>query len=472
MIVRLGIGLALLAAVTAPLLAQATVRPRERPARVAVPYDGPEIFARLLDHEGIRPIEDVADFASAPGETILIVFGDPRPLHAVFHRDQALLRSLTEFQRRGGALLLATDRPLDLDFAGLPGWRDARVVAGDFVNYFQNYLDQPQCPVLFQKEFLKPRHPIFADIQQPIATNCPGCVSSDNDAVETLAVLPLGTMPGSRNLAQSIVAEILPLPRRLIVTGPAEAGRTLVIAGHGLFTNCMTARDDIDNRRLALNVIRWLKQEKRTRALFFHEGRIVGDFQLPLAGPPKIPPPTLDLVNRLLDEFQKSDALQRLLERFPGRDNVLRGLLILGTFGLVVYGAKKHIDRRRSVPAAAAVVGVPPAAPMPIADRQARELVLRDQLGEPAQALARDWFRTYAGVEFVPGQTPSPLTFDVHAGLFERRRLIREVEAMWKLATDPSPADVAAKKLRALVARLETLTLSAAAGQIHFPPAV
>ena len=117
-------------------------------------------------------------------------------------------------------------------------------------------------------------------------------------------------------------------------------------------------------------------------------------------------------------------------------------------------------------------MGVPAAAPLPLVQRQMREMAQRDQLGEPAQALARDWFRTYAKIEFPAGMPPAELSFDVRASSMQRRKLVRHVKSLWKLAIEPPPANWNAKKFRGLAIFLEELSLSSAGGEVVFdaPP--
>ena len=454
-------------------LAVSAQEPPRRKARPTIPYDGPEIFARLLDHAGLKPVESFERLADGPADqSIIIVFGDPQPLVGFDRRPRPHWNDLGDFVKRGGALLIATDRSFSLDQIPSLGWADVATTNSDLVNYLQNFENQPECPTLLRKEFRRPEHPLFAGVNQPIATNCPGFISMDNDKLQTLALLPLGTMPGpKRDLIASIV-ESAPLPRRYIVTGPdAGADRVLLIAGHGLFTNCMTVRDDIDNRRLALNTIRWLKGEQRTNVLFVNEGKVVSNFKMPLAGPPKMPMPTIDLVNRIIDAVQNSNILQRVSDRILRPDVVLRVAIVLGTLGLLLYGVKKYFQGRWSLEATPALVGVPPPASTPLVKRQMREMSQRDQLGEPAQALARDWFRTYAKIDFPPGHAPVELSFDVRANMLQRRRLVKHVKSLWKLATEPPPANWNAKKFRGLAIFLEDLSLSAAGGEVIFDSA-
>lgn len=436
--------------------------------RVTVPYEGPEVFARLLDHAGLMPLESIAAFqASPPEKTIAIIFGEPRLLMELDRKGTpAQSGQLSNFLQKGGALFVATDRTFPFDAIG---WHNVQVINSDLINSVQNFEGQPECPTITSREIRRPNHPIFAGLTRPIATNCPGSISSDNDAFTTLAYLPVGTTPGlRRNIVEDVAVEF-PLPRRYLITAAAEgAPPVLLMAGHGPFMNCMMVRDDIDNRRFALNTIEWLKGNQRTHVLFINEGKIVTRFKMPLTGSPKPPMPPIDMVNRVVDAFERTDIIDRIADRIVGPENALRALLLLGTFGLLLYGSKKYFQRRWSLEATPAIVGVPPPIAPPLIKRQIREMALRDQLGEPAQALARDWFRTYAKIEFAGNQAQPKLNFEVRASLLQRRKLGKQIESLWKLATNPPPADWDAQKLRSLAISLEELSLSAAGGEVVF----
>jgi len=151
--------------------------------QVTVPYDGPEVFARLLDHAGLNPIKTFREFVNAPAEkTILIVFGDIEILTNVEFGDTQIFTNLKKkdgeiggFLSRGGTLLIATDRSFSFDrrFNSL-AWDGVRSGLGGLVNLEQNFLNEPNCPTITHAEIRQIDHPLFRDVTKPIATNCPG----------------------------------------------------------------------------------------------------------------------------------------------------------------------------------------------------------------------------------------------------------------------------------------------------------
>ncbi len=435
--------------------------------QVAVPYDGPELFARLLDHAGLKPLASLDQFeVAAPADkTVLIVFGNPQPL-LEFEKKAG---GVGGFLKRGGALLLATDRAYSLGQLPSLGWPDVTFEKGGLVNDDQNFENERSCPIISGNEIGLPQHPLFRDVTKPIATNCPGSIEPRSRDLQTLAVLPFGTTmmfrPGDRRA-------FFKLPRPYLVATKADSPRALLVAGHGVFMNCMTVRDDIDNRRLALNAIHWLKDGKRTHVMFLNETQPVANFKMPLVGPPKMPMPSMQAINRLIDAIQNEQILQKIIDRTIGPERIVNGAIYLFTFCLIAYGLKKYFQSRWNLEATPAIVGVPPPKASALVKQQVREMVLREQLGEPAQALARDWFRTYAEIDFPAGQPPPELSFEIHAGIMQRRKLAKHVETLWRLASDPVPPDWDAKKLRALAVFLEDLALSVAAGEVVFETTV
>src|SRR5262249_21413509 len=93
---------ALLAALGAPAGAQeAPAQPQRRAALM----EGTHVFRRILFDFPFKPLESFDELRDRPGETILIILGRTDRLREV-------PGGLASFVRRGGAVLLATDRAL------------------------------------------------------------------------------------------------------------------------------------------------------------------------------------------------------------------------------------------------------------------------------------------------------------------------------------------------------------------------
>lgn len=442
--------------------------PVEKKFQITVPYDGPEIFARLLDHAGLNPITslDRLEVDAPADKSILVLFGDPKTLFEM----EKKAGGIGGFLKRGGAVLLATEREIRLSDIPSLEWPRVRVEFGDFVNNSQNFQGRKECPTIHPLDVVPPPHPIFKDVTKAVATNCPGAIVVNPAVLQTLATLPRGTVPDRVRERIDIVAigeaALLRYPYLAASKRPGE--RILLVAGHGVFMNCMTVRDDIDNRRLALNAIHWLKDDSRTHVLLLNESEPVTTFKMPLAGPPRPPVPSVEAINRIIDAIQKEGVLQKLIDQTIGPERIVRGAILLATFGLLLYGMKKFFQSRRSMEAVPAVVGMPASESRSLVKQQMRELAARGQFGDPAQALARDWFRTYAKLEFPPGQPLPDLSFEIDAPSAQRKKLAKHIESLWQLASDPIARDWDAKRLRGLAVFLEELTMSVVAGEVVF----
>lgn len=453
-------------------LALAAGEPTKR-VRVAVPYDGPELFARLLDHAGLTPIDSTHTETAVRDENkIVIVFGDCDLL--VRRESKVGDERLSTFLARGGALLIASDRPFS--FAQIPGlgWDDLRITGATYTNAEDRfkYRGEWSCPLLRPQELgIKdgqiPSPPaeivagikrsLFARIKQPIALNCPSALAGSTFNLRPIAYLPEHSLTLDETFAP---------PRKLPYLAAGDNERVLVVAGHGVFTNCMMAQDDIDNRQFALNVINWLKQGKRTHVEFLVNREAVTNFKPSLVGPPVQLTPSF--LNRQIGNLERSGFFEWFLERWIPPERAFRMAVLAGTLGIFLYGLKKYFQSRQTLEATPAPLGAPPPPPRPLVEQQVREMAFREQLGEPARELARDWFRTYAGVEFSGGQPPAELSFNIHAGFLERRALTSRTEMLWRLATNPAPADFDSRTLRALAISIEQLSLAVGAGHIAF----
>ena len=453
------LSLLLFAVLTGSTIAQAP----KKAAQIRIPYDGPEIFARLLDYAGLKPIASFDEFGKiAPLEkTLLVVFGDPKPLLELERRPGGVQR----FLEKGGSLLFASDR--EFSFAALPslGWIDVAVTDRDLVNYGMNYRNQIQCPRIIGDELRKSNHPAFETVKRDVATNRPGWIRDPLGQLRIVANLPAFTMPISihesiikrdfRDVTmKTFVAGRLPY---IVVPKKGDPRRVMLFAGHGVFMNCMLVRDDIDNRLVALRTIEWLK-EKRTHVLLLRDGQAHTDFKLPLVGPGGMPMPTVELMNKLIDEVQNTQVVQQAINRFVDPSRILQAILFLTTAGAFLFGLRRFFQGRYAVEKSPQLMGIPEEKSTPLVNQRMAELAGRRQMGEPAQALARSWFRDVAKIEVAPGKALDPC--EIRAGFLQRRKVAAKLDAVWKLAIGPPPANWDGVKIRGLAQCLEDLTIA------------
>lgn len=465
------------------LLAIANIVSAQEPAKkkfeITVPYDGVELFARLLDDAGLTPIKTLDELAATPAEkSILIVFGDPTPLELLETRRGGV----GEFLDRGGAVLIASDRKFS--FAKIPslGLGQTEIGQGDLTNHMRHltFQGQHQCPIIsLPDNSPDPDHLILKGIRDKIATNCPGEINIRR-GLEPLLKLPRFTAPEGylRNMRDDPVGVIRKDPtgvfdelgqdRTYMAVSPDR--RLAVVAGHGVFMNCLAVRKDIANGPFADKLIEWLKEKKRSRVCFLHEGEAVTNFKLPLAGPPRPPIPSVEAINKILDVIQNEQLLQKVIDNSEvfGPERIATTALYVATLGLLFYGAKKYFQSRWTLEAAPSPLEGGAKLKPPLIVQRQRELARKNELGEPAQALARDWFGSYASLTLRPGQPLPKMTYQVKAGLLQRFKLARQVDSLWALAGDPHPRGWTSKRLHGLTAILEELSLAVIAGEIEF----
>jgi hypothetical protein len=419
-----------------------------------VPYDGTEVFCHLLHQEGrLHPLRDL--LAIDPQQSLLIVFGD---LGGLLTNEKLLPGGLEQYWRRGGNILLAGDvleapERAERRVLGLWQLRFAEWVRTPAAGY----RGHASCPFIGMDRLAR-THPLFAGMRQGLATNGPRSLRVSADStLQVLARLPTSGAAGvvARG-AEPVYAVASPeaAPRQ---------GRVLVIAGHGIFMNCMLVQRDCDNLLFASNCIRWLRESPtgtpRPLALFIVDGKVIDRFDVSLAPPlPPIPLPGAALLDQLLADLEDEDFFRRWLASVPGLiGRAIHGLVITATILLLLYGCKKlltgryHLETTEPLSVGLSVRGW--------AQRH-EEMLARNSFAEPARSLAQAWFRERG----IP---------DVMVGSFwQRRRLRRQVREAWKLAQPDSTARVSRRRFLALAQSLATLTAAFEAGQLRFRESV
>lgn len=454
----------LLVAFSSLAVAQEPAPERKKKFEITVPYDGVEVFARYLDQAGLAPVKTLDELTAGPvEESILIVFGDPAPLVKL----EATPGRVAGFLKQGGAILFASDR--DFSFKSVPSLDLGKTFLREeaLINMMGvTYRGERHCPIIYSTSSPDPNHDILKTLSDKIVTNCPGFIKVDR-GLEPLLYLPPFTIPDPA-VIRRFGQDEEDRGKRFAYLAVDPNRRLAVFAGHGVFMNCLAIREDIDNRRLALNVIDWLKEGKRTRVCLLAEGEPVTNFKLPLAGPPRPPMPSIDAINKILDVIQNEQLVQKLIDETIGPEPIVRTMLYIATLGLLFYGAKKFFQSRWTLESApSALEGGAKVKPPLIVQRQ-RELARKNELGEPAQALARDWFQSYAGLDVRPGQPLPKMTYQIHAGTLQRFKLAKHVDSLWALAGDPHPRGWTSKRLHSLTAILEELSLAVIAGELEF----
>src|SRR5262249_36562249 len=139
---------------------------------------------------------------------------------------------------------------------------------------YQNKWDT--CPMV--RHWIDPSHPLFKGLTKGLATNRPSFLRGRFLDLPLLADFPEDCRYDFHGLhsLQTDEGYICASSR-----DRSRAGRTLILAGQGVFLNGMLVQDDNDNFAFAWNAVQWLAGD-RQHALFIDNGRTVEKFDLPL----------------------------------------------------------------------------------------------------------------------------------------------------------------------------------------------
>lgn len=460
-----GLVLASLLSLTAAVGGQ-DLRPR-------VPFRGTHAFRHILGWFKLQPLHSFEELAWHDSQdTLLIVFGDPKPLDEV----QRVTGGLLQFSRAGGAILIATDRTELRHLRELGVEARGRPVTVPEALAYRGRRDFP-----FITSGLKTNHPIFHGLKTGIATNRPGMLLRDrnSDLLLLATFVPEPWIdPHFPPDDEFNPAAILPdaAPYILGSSGSSSSSeRILLVGGHGVFINGMMGQRDNDNFVFAWNCIRWLTEGgKRKHVLFLEEGVIQTDFQPPLAQMPPIPLPTEQAINKLLRGLEEENFHNRLLLQPPlGWQTITQGLILALSVLLLALGLRRISQARwlpeRGLPLAQRSLektASPSAPPLgtrgrgsrtsgkvrlgAVAQRQQAMLEMNN-FGEAAQALAYHWLAGHLGER---AHKPAVPRIAASSG---KTRCQRAIEEVWGWAHTRRLPTCSRRQLHRLLALLHHL---------------
>lgn len=472
------LALLLLAVLVLPANAQ------DEKGRPAIPSEGPEVFAYLLKMRGYAAVPTIADLDQQPRQdTLLVLFG---------RLDWLRPQDLRQFQLDGGNILLASDYALNLPDYGVR-------IAGEVVREHDDplYQETPECPLV---KALEPGAPTpFRRLAKGLATNRPSYFTQINVAGRPAVRLqPLIGFrePGGRAIARPFGGGKTKAPRQGLVRSGKHfilphayladkdadvAGRALLLAGNGCFTNQMLLQRDNDNFAFASECLAWLGQRPdgtpRRHVLFVVDGHVIDSSNAGLTPPPMpvppIPRPSIAVVNELMHGIEKEGLLVRMLEDNVDVRVAVRCGLILLTLLLLCYGAKKLIEQRHHTERGSALLAGPYALPpdtSPLAAQKARSQIERSALGAEAQALVRAWFLETCAIPVAEwNRTTAVPTRDalVTGSWWTRLRMRRQIDRLARLAGPTIPTSFSWTDLVRLTKTLHALRAQVQQGRLR-----
>jgi hypothetical protein len=445
-------------------------------ARPLVPFDlDSQAFRYILSQAGLKnAVTSLDKLAEDPSRSLLVVFGDTSQLD-----EPGSGRWLRSFLGRGGAVLIATDR----------GARNPRPWEGALGVQIKGLLVQahdpnsmyrgsPDCPYVQPMRSASAKTLPQPPVSLPVATNRTSCLEIKGSELTPFLSFPIDChFPGD----QFPVAWLYPFG----MGGRVSSGRVLVLADHSIFINGMMLQTDNGNFDFAYTCVQWLLQsdqsgQKRNQAMFIDEGTVFTTFEVPVDLKPDAGPPLVDLANQFIAQMEQEDFLNRFIARHITPRGIFRGLVLLGTLLLLLYGgyrlvrAAYHLEAQ--VPLVSRRVGQLVAAPA-VVDQRHQALLRQGNLWEAARDLARTCF-TGLGIPLSP---PSPTAGTgrslagparlprVHssAAWRQRRALRQTVYQLWRLASSPRPRRISRRRFAQLVNQVEAVTAAVHDGTLR-----
>jgi hypothetical protein len=442
---------------------------------------GTHFFRRVLADRDLRPLHDLEQLQEEPEKKILIVLGETEKLQRGF--------DLEEFVRRGGAVLLATDR----DCTGPLRRFGIRVVGARVSVAVPRFAYKQSSDCIFIERYPQSGNrevPVFENLSfegdlSRIATNRPGYLAREGRLqLPVLATFPPGcwTSDGhnvpfrlpARNHQAWLNASNAILP--FAVGGTWGQGRILVLSDHSVFINEMMWQRDIENIDFAYNCVDWLTNGgQRTEVLFLEEGQVQQSFEVPLKVPPPPPlPPVKTLVetaDKAFGELERDNAFNRAIHGavremagLPDRWN--RGVIITSTVALALLGLTRLSqarNRKEDAAPPAASGGTPVPRARSLFEQRQQAMVREGNFWEPARALARQGIESALGSRFQIQQhlsaaaSGSPPALSLQGNWWRRWRFRRRFQRLWRLAYGSEPVRISSRRLRRLGREIENL---------------
>jgi len=215
---------------------------------------GFDIFQLMLEQQGLVTTDDtVGTLQNDPSKSVIVIIGELDGL------PDWMWPQVSTFLRRGGAVLIATDRYVDAK--GLCVFSRGPVKANFLNAVYQGHLD---CPVIRN---VAKNSRLFRGVRELVANRAGWVdrIARQQGDWEMQAWLPRSfslSPTSSRGSGKPLVAT-------LDVSG-GSPGRLLAIGDHSLFINGMLWHGD--NAMFALNTTAWLARGGRNRVLFLING--------------------------------------------------------------------------------------------------------------------------------------------------------------------------------------------------------
>ena len=456
----------LLAAGTVPLVAPVSAQQAHRgaaggsgPGELDAEWMfGFDMFQLMLEQRGLKTTDDlVATLQNDPSKSVIVLAGQLDRL------PDWMWPQISTFVRRGGAVLIATDRAMDAE--GLCVMAEGPVQVHTFQTAYKGYAD---CPLVTN---IEKTEPLMRGVSTLVA-NRAGWIDRIGRSMgewSMLAWLPHSarTQHGQGGGKPLVAAMMLP---------DGNPGRLLAVGDHSLLINGMLWHGD--NAMFALNVTGWLAAGGRKNVLVL----VNGIPALPGAAPSTNPGDMPDINPEDLPDLPKESYL-------AFANNFAAGLEDADVFNELAINYPREVESgyywRWVFLALACLAGwilfrrfpskgqsVEPALRRPASTLLAtrvQEQLQSDNLRPAARELARDLFR-----ELTRSDDPRSWSIDARDVQIDGSLILKRNTRAWltrfsQLARNTDRKPVTRKALQSLVARIEQIRALHEQGRLLHP---
>ncbi|MBV9125616.1 MAG: hypothetical protein JO112_19885 [Planctomycetes bacterium] len=441
-----------------------------------VPFGGMDAFHFVLQVRGFHILQNMQEAESKPSRTLLIILGE----EAQRQLDDNLTEGLQAYLDKGGALLLATDQKTagSLETVLKVRVNGTHIQAADKAHAYRENLD---CPLVVNADG------IFQGLR--VATNVPSYLEDLRFYLPFLGPFPPGWAKFDHAKAP-VRNPLFALTFEDMKWSPP--GQALVLSDQSVFINGMMLLPGNDNLDFAYRCVDWLTRSAgRDQVLLIEDGYIVSDLRVPpfwIAGalpdlnkppippinPADLPAPPVQVMDQMLAGMEREGVFDKLIYQHLDVDRLLRGLTMLLTGALLVYGLWRWVRSRYRVESdaplfSASTSGLAPSLAL-VAQRH-KTMLQEGNLWEVARALARQWFfqvgQPPPSPDTAGGRTLEPPRITVQGSWPRRRALRREVLHLWQLAFSETPVRISPPRFTRLTAELDDLQAALAEGTLH-----
>lgn len=469
------------------------------PALAQVPSKGSEFFRFALARKQVKPITQHAwlNETQLHQDMMVVIIGDTSNIATHFPG------GLRDFVDRGGAVLIASNKPHNPRFGNRPDdWRATLgfTIVGNDLNAapgtgYEGKNDRP---------FVKPRDrvnlgsPSPFDLFNGVEGRGKNGVATDRPSEMVVQGVPpllpkelAGYADGTRRFAGPPLdgGGVFALS---LQPNHNPAGRVIVLASSNVFANDMMGfkpkqdgsgdyETDNGNWEFANRTIDWLQggfPKKRSQCLFIENGKIVEQFAVEQPAPPTPPMPNippdvlanilLNHANGLIREAEEQNYFNRVIESWLGLPRLVRTFLIIVTVVFILFALRwLRAGYRKAEPGATLTQNVQ-AGLLPRGGVLKQRTAAQFEIGnlyEAARRRVRSRFDVLGARPGSNGKMPPVLTAN---DLPDGPLINQTVRWLWAIGYGETPLTVVPTEWDRVNAMLERMTARAGRGDWSF----